>query len=308
MDILLTGATGFLGSALARHWVGQGHVVTVLVRPGSSRARLADIGAQLTWLQAEGAQLVAAVRQHPADVIVHTACSYGRRQETPLQIFEANVQLGMLLLQGVLAREPARRCSLLHTGSVLDAGLSLYALSKQQFADWGARLAAQHPQQLQFIQLRLQHLYGPGDDASKFSSHVLRACARGEPTLALTACMQRRDFIHVQDAVSAIATVLQERVQFAACDAVDVGSGQAPPLRHFVETARRLIGARTRLDFGALPLRAGEPERCQADTTRLRAMGWAPRYTLEQGLRDTLAADGHQQPDERPDPKEMAWS
>jgi nucleoside-diphosphate-sugar epimerase len=304
MDILLTGATGFLGSALARHWVGQGHVVTVLVRPGSSRARLADIGGQLNWLQAEGAALVDAVRRHPADVIVHTACSYGRRQETPLQVFEANVQLGMQLLQGLLSREPARRCSLLHAGSVLDAGLSLYALSKQQFADWGARLAKQQPQQLQFIQMRLQHLYGPGDDEFKFSSHVLRSCARGDPALALTACMQRRDFIHVQDAVSAIDAVLRERAQFAVADAVDVGSGQAPPLRHFVETARRLLGARTRLDFGALPLRAGEPERCQADTTRLRALGWAPRYTLEQGLRDTLAADFHEQPD----PKEMAWS
>jgi nucleoside-diphosphate-sugar epimerase len=284
--------------------VGQGHVVTVLARPGSSRARLADIGGQLTWLQAEGTDLVAAVRQHPADVIVHTACSYGRRQETPLQVFEANVQFGLLLLQGLLSRSPGRHGSLLHTGSVLDASLSLYALSKQQFADWGARLAAQHPAQLQFIQLRLQHLYGPGDDASKFSSHVLRACARGDAALALTACTQRRDFIHLQDAVAAIATVLQHRTEFAATDAVDVGSGQAPPLRHFVETAHRLLGARTRLDFGALPLRPGEPALCLADTTRLRALGWAPRYSLEQGLRDTLAADFREQPD----PKEMAWS
>jgi nucleoside-diphosphate-sugar epimerase len=304
MDILLTGATGFLGSALARHWVGQGHVVTVLVRPGSSRARLSGFGRQLTWLQAEGAELVAAVRQHAADVIVHTACSYGRRKETPLQLFDANVQLGMQLLQGVLSRAPGRHSSVLHTGSVLDAGLSLYALSKQHFADWGERLATQQPEQLQFIQMRLQHLYGPGDDEFKFSSHVLRSCARGDAALALTACTQRRDFIHVQDAVSAIATVLRQRAQFPAFDAVDVGSGQAPPLRHFVETAHRLLGARTRLDFGALPLRPGEPALCLADTTRLRAMGWAPRYTLEQGLRDTLAADFHEQPD----PKEMAWS
>ncbi len=308
MDILLTGATGFLGGALAQHWLAQGHRLTVLVRPGSARARLAGRGGQLSWLQAEGAELVNAVRRHAADVIVHTACSYGRKQETPLQLFEANVQLGMQLLQGVLAREPARRCSLLHTGSVLDAGVSLYALSKQQFADWGARLAAQHPTQLQFIQLRLQHLYGPGDDASKFSSHVLRSCARGEPTLALTACTQRRDFIHLQDAVAAIGTVLQQRAQFAASDAVDVGSGQAPSLREFVETAQRLLGSRTRLDFGALPMRPGEPMLCRADTTRLRALGWVPHFTLEQGLRDTLAADFHEQPDERPDPKEMAWS
>ncbi len=304
MDILLTGATGFLGSALARCWVRQGHVVTVLVRPGSSRARLAGFGGQLTWLQAEGQELVNAVRKHPADAIVHTACSYGRQGETPLQLFEANMQLGMQLLQGVLAREPARRCSVLYTGSVLGAGLSLYAMSKQHFADWGERLATMHPQQLQFIQMRLQHLYGPGDDASKFSSLVLRSCARGEPTLALTACTQRRDFIHLQDAVSAVNTVLQQRTQFAASDAVDVGNGQAPPLRHFVETAHRLLGARTRLDFGALPMRPGEPALCLADTTRLRALGWAPRYTLEQGLRDTLAADFHEQPD----PKEMAWS
>lgn len=291
MEILLTGGTGTLGSALARAWVTAGHRVTTLVRPGSDRRRLASVAGQLIWLQAEGDELVAAVRDHPATVLVHTACSYGRRGESPAELFQANLGLGVSLLQGLLARPKTARASFLYTGTVLAPEVSLYALTKQQFSTWSQRLATLHSQQLQCIELRMQHFYGPGDDEGKFSSHVLRRCRQQTPALALTACTQRRDFIHIDDTVSAIETVLQRRGELSASDAVDVGSGDAPPLRHFVETAHRLLGSRTRLDFGALPMRSHEPPLCQADTRRLLDWGWRPRHCLVTGLQATIDAD-----------------
>lgn len=290
MDILLTGATGCLGSALARHWAAAGHRVTALVRAGSDRRRLAAVADRLQWLPVDGPALADRIADHPASVLVHTACAYGRRGESPDELFEANVGVGLRLLQALLAR-PAGPACLLHTGTVLAPELNAYARGKRQFADEASRLARQYPQRLQCIELRLQHFYGPGDDATKFSSHVIASCRRHEPALALTDCTQRRDFIHVDDAVSAIDTVLQHRAELPAAATVDIGSGEAPPLRAFVETAHRLLGSRTRLDFGALPPRPHEPALCRADTARLRAWGWRPRHDLASGLQATIAAE-----------------
>jgi nucleoside-diphosphate-sugar epimerase len=259
----------------------------VLARPTSALGRIAPIRelvvAHLTTTPAEAAQVLRAVAP---DAVVHTACAYGRAGESATQILEANVGLGVALLQAVC--DGGRHVDFLSTGSVLEPDVSLYALSKCQFADWGAQLAARSPQTLRFIDLRLQHMYGPGDDRTKFTTHVLHALHDGVPELKLTAGEQQRDFIHIDDVVSAYDAVLANAGLLQTCDAIEIGSGEAPRVRDFVELAQRLTGARTRLAFGSIPYRPHEAMRCIADTVRLRGLGWHPKHDLSSGLQDTL--------------------
>lgn len=288
MRILLTGATGFLGSALARHWHGAGHELVLLTRMGSDTRRIEAILPGVRLVRLAGIEgLSELVAQSRPDAIVHTACSYGRRGETALGILDANVRYGMALLQALL-NLPGPCVTLVNTGSVLASQVSLYALSKAQFSQWGATLAAQHADALQFIDVRLQQMYGPGDDNSKFTTHVLESCRSNRPRLALTAGEQRRDFIHVDDVVQAYDHILARRADFAPADAIDVGSGAAPRMRDFVELAKLFTGASTELDFGAVPYRNNEAMLCVANTARLKALGWVPRFDLEAGLRHTL--------------------
>ncbi len=288
MRILLTGATGFLGSALARYWHAAGHELVLPTRADSDTRRIAEIASTAGLVRLAGvdglAELV--VRSRP-DAIVHTAASYGRRGETALAISDANLRYGIALLQGVLDA-PGPCVTVLNTGTVLAPQLGLYALSKTQFSQWGAALAAQSGGALRFIDARLQQMYGPGDDRSKFTTHVLEACRANEPRLALTAGEQRRDFIHVEDVVQAYDRILARRTEFAAADTIDIGSGVAPRMRDFVELAKHVTGASTELDFGAVPYRPNEAMLCVADITRLKALGWTPRFDLEAGLRQTL--------------------
>ncbi len=287
--LLLTGASGFLGSALARFWAAREQPVHLLLRPTSSRARLAPVAERVIVHEAttadEAARVVASLMP---DVIVHTACAYGRDGETPRHLLETNVGFGMALLQALLDLRCDRQVTMINTGSVLEPDVSLYALGKRQFSDWGAQLAAQSPQALRFINLRLQQMYGPGDDRSKFTTHVLHACRADEPALRMTLGEQRRDLIHIDDVVAAFDAVLANVDALAAYEAIDVGSGEAPSIRTFVELVRRLTGASTRLEFGAVPYRAREAMLCVADTTRLRTLGWRPAHDLTSGLQDTL--------------------
>ncbi|MFM2343378.1 MAG: hypothetical protein RLZZ592_3031 [Pseudomonadota bacterium] len=289
MRILLTGPGGFLGSALARYWTGRGHALTLLARPGSRLERLEGLldRPKVRMLRATTPEDVASVvREAAPDAIVHTACSYGRKGETALDVMSANLVLGTALLQAVLdgtSREGGP-ISVLNTGTVLAPEVSLYALSKTQFSSWGAALAASSPHRLRFIDLRLQQMYGPGDDRSKFTTHVIEACRRNEPRLALTPGEQRRDFIHIDDVVRAYDHILERKDDFAASDVIDVGSGEAVTMRAFVELAKAVTDAATSLDFGAVPYRANEAMLCVADTARLRSLGWAPEVTLADGL------------------------
>lgn len=289
MRILLTGPGGFLGSALARYWAGRGHALSLLARPSSRLDRLEGLLdlPEVRVLRATSPDEVAgAVREAAPDAIVHTACSYGRKGETALDVMGANLVLGTALLQAVLdgAGHDGGPVSVLNTGTVLAPDVSLYALSKTQFSSWGAALAHASPQRLRFIDLRLQQMYGPGDDRSKFTTHVIESCRRDEPRLALTPGEQRRDFIHIDDVVRAYDHILAHREGFAPSDAIDIGSGQTITMRGFVELAKQVTGASTALDFGAVPYRANEAMLCVADTARLNALGWRAEVSLTDGL------------------------
>jgi nucleoside-diphosphate-sugar epimerase len=293
MRLLLTGATGFLGNALARLWSAAGHRVWVPVRPSAAPRRALLQSPNLIPLTvAKDADWADAVAAAQPEVVVHTACAYGRAGESSFQVFDTNLRLGMVLLQALLSHTSGR-VTVLNSATVLAPEVSLYALSKRQFSEWGSRLARAQPERLRFVDLRLQHLYGAGDDPSKFTTRVLHVCHRNEELLDLTAGEQRRDFIHVDDAVLAFDAVLRGAESFAAADGIDVGSGQAPTVRQFVETVHRLTHSTTRLNFGALPYRPDEAMLCVADTARLRALGWPPARDLAAGLTDTFRQEFH---------------
>lgn len=292
MRILLTGPSGFLGSALAYHWAGRGHELSLLARPSSRLDRLADLPASVRVVRASTPdEITAVVRETMPNAIVHTACLYGRKGESALDIMDGNMRLGIALLQGILDRDSLKdepSTLFMNTGTVLEPGVSLYALSKTQFSAWGAALAASTQKRLKFIDIRLQQMYGPGDDGSKFITYVIEACRQNVPRLALTKGEQLRDFIHIDDVVQAYDRILEKRDQFATSDAIDVGSGDAISMRSFVEMAKQLAGADTVLDFGAVQYRANEAMLCVADTTRLRSLGWNLTVPLANGLRQLI--------------------
>ena len=186
MKLLLTGASGFLGSALALHFQRAGHAVALLLRPGSRLDRLQGReGAFEIGRFSSDEELTAFVRGVSPDVLIHTACAYGRRGESLVDLLDTNVRFGLLLLQALDASERPATC--MHIGTVLAPDVSPYALSKHQLAQWGRFMATRPERPLPFIEVQLQHMYGPGDDASKFTTHVLHACQRSVPELALTA-------------------------------------------------------------------------------------------------------------------------
>lgn len=276
-----------MGSAIALHLQELGCQVVLLLRPTSSLYRLRGRQAFFEVCRYYSSDDIDCfIRRTRPNVVIHTACSYGRNGETFAQLSDANIRYGLAILHALVST--GKPVTFINTGTVLNINVSPYALTKHQFSKWGGFLANMHPSQLRFINVLLQHMYGPGDNLSNFPTHVINTCFRNEKTLDLTAGDQQRDFIYIDDVVSAYSTLLQQRDKLEKTLDIEVGSGISTSIREFVQTVHRLTSSCTELQFGALPYRPNEPMHCQANINQMQELGWQPKFQLEQGLKRTL--------------------
>lgn len=286
MKILITGGSGFLGGALASALAQRGMKLTLLQRKSSpiKRQDLAYKAEIIRFGQIQ--EIDDAISSVKPDAIIHTAGIYGRNGESWNDLIDSNLKLGLEIISSL--RKTEKKINFINTSTALDGTVSAYSLSKNQFSEWGRLASSLHSDSFRFIDIKLQHIFGAGDSPTKFSSYVIKSCINNVPTLELTQGEQRRDFIYIDDAVSAYIKILEECNNFADFEVIDVGTGTAPRVRDFVETIHRLTASKTKLLFGAIPYRNQEPPICAANTQRLNAFGWSPKHDLETALKMTI--------------------
>jgi nucleoside-diphosphate-sugar epimerase len=132
-------------------------------------------------------------------------------------------------------------------------------------------------------------MFGSNDNESNLVSHVIKGCFNNIKELNLTAGEQQRDFIYIEDVVSAYLFLLDKLTEIHPNYAeYELGCGQSISLRQFVETIHKLTNSQTQLNFGVLPYRDCEIMHSQANIEPLKQLGWFPQWKLEDGLRETI--------------------
>jgi len=283
--IIITGVTGYLGSHIAKALLAEGYDVVALKRKTSRLHRLESILSRLTFYDIDGLDFTSLFQEcREVDVVIHTATCYGRDGESVSQISEANTQYPLKLLEAAVTADVG---TFINTDTSLDKQLNAYTLSKKQLVDWGRYFA--NSQEINFLNINLEHSYGPGDEPTKFPTHVINSCLGNVPELKLTEGEQKRDFIYIDDVVSAYIILLKNVDSFNSIYMeFDVGSGQSVSIREFVEIVHRFTASKTHLAFGALPYRDGEVMYSEADISGLTAIGWRCCYDLETGLKQAV--------------------
>lgn len=284
--ILLTGATGFLGSHLLEALLAKGHKVVILKRTASNTWRIEHLLNQVVSYDVDLQPLELAFEQQQIDVVMHTACHYGRNGDEISQIVESNLMFGLRILDACLKFNTD---TFFNTDTLLQKHLNVYTLSKKQFVEW----LQQKADNIQVINLKLEHMYGPKDDATKFVPWVLSQLKANVPEIKLTKGEQERDFIYIDDVVSAYMLLLEKAPGLVKFNEFDVGTGQLTTVKSFLESLKAVyeesLGASTTtLNFGAIPYRVGEMMTVQVNNQALLDLGWSPKTELEDGLKNII--------------------
>lgn len=283
---LITGVTGYLGRFVTRDAARRGEDIVALKRRSSNLLHLEGSACRLRLVDIEDTDLNALFEAHPFDTIIHCATNYGRDVVDPLSVIEANLLLPLRLLE--LARQHGVR-RFVNTDTILDPRVNHYALAKAQFKEWLRR----YSDDLTCINVAFEHFYGPNDNPTKFVTYVVRSLLADVPELHLTPGEQRRHFVYIEDAVTAIGKILEATdADHSGMYAFEVGTEHPTRLRDMVELAQRLVGnSHTALEFGALPYRPNEVMLPVLDDSLRRATGWCPATSLTDGLQMTIDAE-----------------
>jgi CDP-paratose synthetase len=279
MNILISGASGYLGAHLVRS-LSKKHQVVALLRTSSSISRLQNLPVEIVYLDEEGS-LEKAFETYKPEVIINTAALYGRKGETVSQLVEANIGFPTKLL--VLAKKYQSKI-FLNTGTSLPDDISLYALTKNTFVKLAKFNTTNTPK---FVDIALEHFYGAEDDVSKFTSYVINSCINSKD-LKLTSGEQQRDFIYIADVVSAYEAIISNTDRLEMFETIPLGSGESPTIRRFVEIIHAYSKSKSKLDFGAVKMRENELMYSCADTSKLRKLGWQLAHSLESGVKEAL--------------------
>lgn len=258
--------------------------VSVVVRPDSDIQALEGLDKKQV-MRREGS-VASMLNGTEFDAIVHCAAAYGRQSDSHASLLDANVLFPLELFDHARANS-TRTFIYLDTCFTLDYPyLRPYTLSKKQMVQWGQLTPEDGT--LRFINLQLQHPFGPGDRDGKFVPWLIKQCL-SSGTIDLTAGTQAKDFVYVSDVADAIHDLLLAESTLApGFHEFECGRGEAVPVREFVEAVHRLTDSNARLNFGALPTRENEIMFSCANTSPLCDLGWRPKVSIEQGLTETI--------------------
>lgn len=135
--------------------------------------------------------------------------------------------------------------------------------------------------------IRCCNVYGPNQHLEKFIPLFTTRAMAGEPMPLYGDGLQEREWLFVDDLVEAIRIVVRQLPAASGVQAVHIGSGERVPN---IQVARHICALTERpLDLvRAVTDRPGHDRRYALDSSRLRALGWAPRVRFDEGLVATV--------------------
>lgn len=296
MKAIVTGATGFLGTALCEELLQNGCDVAAVVRPGSARMeRLQALRQHSVRLQIVECTLEQLLKLQQtvgeADVFYHLAwngSSGGERNDFAIQY--SNIKY-----TGDAVRA-AKACGcrrFVGAGSQAEYGVvqgtakedetvpkpfMMYGAAKTAAYQMGRVLAEQEG--IEFVWPRIYSVYGVGENPGTLVNYVIKTLQNGG-TPELSACENRWNFMYITDCVRAL-------VLLGTCAEAEgiyhIASEDTRVLREFVEEIRDITAPLGHLQFGA---KKSDPQKTfwlEPDVSKLKALGFSCRVGWKEGI------------------------
>jgi UDP-glucose 4-epimerase len=284
--VLVTGASGFIGSHLCRRLLTLGAELHAVSRATQTHN---DAG---QWWQADladSARVNEVVATIKPELIYHLASHVvGSRDLTAvLPTLQANLVSTVNLMTAAVGVGCPR---VVLAGSLEEPqGNNATPSSPYAAAKWAASGYARMFHSLyamQTIGLRIAMVYGPNQpDASKLIPYIIRSLLRGEAP-QLGSGRREVDWIYVEDVVDAM--IASADSQHDGCLSVEIGSGSSASIGEIAERLCRLIDPSVRPILGAIADRPCDRSWRADITLAQEKLGWQPSTQLDDGLRKTV--------------------
>lgn len=282
MTILISGSTGFLGSYLLKSFIKNGYEVIGLKRSTSNTYRIDDNLNQCINYDIDKIELKNIFENHKIDIVINTVTSYGKSDTKISSILDTNLIFGFKLLEESVLKNIK---VFINTDTLLDKNINAYALSKSQLVDWMKFLSNKSTK---MINVRMEHMYGLGDDDSKLIYWVINQLKQNVKKIDLTTGSQKRDFIYITDVVSAFNIIIENIDKLSNYEEFELGGGNSIEVKKIIKLLYSELlkqqTIETVLNFGAIKYRENENMNMIADISKLKNLAWVPTVSIENGI------------------------
>jgi len=283
VNVLVTGATGFVGRHLVAALLARGCAVRAVARNVETAASMPWINhVEFVAADIHAADLDIAALTDGIDVLAHLAWP-GLPNYRALFHFEHNLMADYRFIKGAVEAGVAQ---VLVTGTCFEYGMQSgplsesvepqpsnpYGLAKHTLNLFLQNLQQEKPFTLQWA--RLFYLHGEGQNPNSLLAALDRAIDAGEASFNMSGGEQLRDFLPIASAADYLATIVHQR-DFNGV--INCASGQPVSVRALVEQRLRERGAAPNLNLGHYPYPSHEPMAFWAVTERLQQLLGEPQ-------------------------------
>ncbi|KAA3667415.1 MULTISPECIES: NAD-dependent epimerase/dehydratase family protein [Pectobacterium] len=287
--VIVTGASGFIGGFLVEKLISKGYSVIAISRSPKKETGQDN---KIQWCNWESINKFFENDNFDIKAIFHLATDYGRNVLSNYsEIESANVVNPLKLLDLAVRYKVSKFISTDSFFSKPDFSyqhMRPYILTKSSFNEWGRYLSYVHD--LFFLNVRLEHVYGPNDNKDKFIPYLIKHLKKGEQ-IKCTSCEQKRDFVYINDVIDAYMAILDAEFSKKYTE-IQVGTGRSIPFRRFIDFLIKEIDCSSDLiEFGGVPQRENEIMDSYANIDELTSLGWKSNFSYEEGIKMLLDTD-----------------
>lgn len=295
--VLITGASGFIGTNIVRACIQRGDVVHVILRGKLEHYwRLKDLCEKITTHIADitDANAVKSIVHSVQPQQIFHLCHYGgnRGQDDQSLVRKVIIDGSVALFDACIGVTSVE--SIINAGSSSEYGTkkiamhedmklepsSDYGLAKAWVSLYGQHLARE--KSIPITTLRLFSVYGPYEAPPRLIPNVILAFLRSTD-LQLSNSDTTRDFVYIDDVVRAML-FFAEKKQHG--DIFNIGTGRETTLKEMVQLLQKECGSLGHLVWGGMRGRTNDGIKWQADVNYTADVGgWSPNFSLEEGAR-----------------------